>query len=95
MHALWMSSGILVWALHFAALYGFTSLACARGFGASIPWVAGTATAAALVAMTLIALRAAPRRAGFTAWMTLAIVGFAAIGVMYDAVPLLIVPPCA
>lgn len=92
---LWMSSGIVVWALHFTALYGYTALACARGLGVSVPWVAAAATAAALAAMGWIVLRTLPHRAEFNGWLTLAIVGLAVIGVVYETVPLFIVPICA
>jgi len=94
-HALWMSSGAMVWAAHFAALYGFTALACARGFATAVPWVAGGATLAALLALAFLVLRNVPRGDEFTRWMTMAVAGFAAVGVVYETVPLFIVPICA
>src|SRR5690606_4495033 len=39
--AFWLASGVVVWALHFTAAYGYTGLACARGMAASVPWVVG------------------------------------------------------
>ncbi|MGH8515795.1 MAG: hypothetical protein ACREV8_18000 [Gammaproteobacteria bacterium] len=48
---MFMTGGLLVWAAHFAFLYGFTSTACAAGFAAAdiwgtgiVPFVAGAAT---------------------------------------------------
>jgi hypothetical protein len=95
MRALWMTSGIVVWAVHFAILYGFTGLACARGYGQAVPWVAGGATLAAIAAMGLIALRTLPRRGEFMSWMTLAIAGLGAVAVLYEAVSLFVLSPCA
>lgn len=95
MHALAMSSAIAVWAAHFTALYGFTAFACARGLAGAVPWVGGGATLAALAAMAFIIVRAAPRRAEFTAWMTLGIAALSLVGVIYQAVPFFIVPICA
>jgi hypothetical protein len=92
--ALWIPSGSVVWALHFAALYGFTALACARGFAGAVPWVAGGATLAALGALTLIAWRHLGRRGEFNAWLTLAVAGLALVAVLYETVPLFIVPIC-
>jgi hypothetical protein len=90
-----MSAGAIIWAAHFTALYGYTALACARGLETSVPWVAALATAAALVAMAWIGLRALPHRREFIGWMTLAIAGLALVGVVYETVPLFIVPLCA
>jgi hypothetical protein len=95
MAALRMASGIALWAAHFAVLYGFTGLACARGFGHAVPWVAGAATLLAFAATAYIALRALPHRGEFTAWMTVAIAGAAATAILYEAVALFIVEPCA
>ena len=39
--ALRMALGVMVWAAHFAVVYGFTALACARGFASAAPWVVG------------------------------------------------------
>ena len=32
------------WALHFAVVYGYTGLACARALDRSVPWVVGVST---------------------------------------------------
>jgi hypothetical protein len=47
-----MAYGPALWALHFAALYGFTALACARGFAGAVPWVIAAATLAIAAAAT-------------------------------------------
>ena len=95
MAGFWMSSGAIVWAAHFTALYGFTALACARGLAGAVPWVASGATLAAIGALGLIAYVHAGRRADFKAWMTLAVAGLAFAALIYETVPLFIVPACA
>ena len=55
MAALRISLGVVLWALHFTVIYGFTALACARGFGASVPWFVGGATVVAAAAATAVA----------------------------------------
>ena len=62
---LFMTGGLLVWAVHFTIIYGFTTVACANGFGASrilgiglVPFVIGSATLLAL-ATTALVLRTA------------------------------------
>lgn len=50
--------GLILWAGHFTAVYGFTSLACARGFAAIT--VAGLdLVAVTIVLLTVLALAAA------------------------------------
>lgn len=93
--ALRLSAGVLVWALHFGVLYGFTALACARGFPGAVPWVAGGATLAALAAIALLFLREIPGRAEFVAWVSVAVAGLALVAVLYQTVPLFLVPVCA
>jgi hypothetical protein len=92
MRALRIGAGILVWALHFAAVYGFTALACERGFGAAAPWAVGIATAVA--ALAAAALIVAHLGAEFTRWMTAGIAAFALVGILWEGVSALFVPPC-
>lgn len=101
--ALRMSAGVIVWAAHFGTIYGFTGLACARQFhdaGAvwvgAVPWVIGIATAVAAALMALLiapALRAS-RTNDFVEWMTAATAGLALIGILYEAVPVFMLPIC-
>jgi hypothetical protein len=89
-----ISSGAIVWALHFAAIYGITALACARGLPAAVPWTIGIATAlavAAAAACVALGLRAA----GFAGWLTAAVAGLALMAIVWEAVPVFVVPACA
>ena len=56
-----MIGGLLVWAAHFAIAYGFTAIACAKGFAAVrvlgigiIPFVIGAATLLAWAATGVV-----------------------------------------
>lgn len=101
--ALRASGGVILWALHFFVIYGFTALACERGFHAvvwfgagPITWVvlgATAVTAMAMVALIRYLLRNSPR--AFVDWLGAALTGLALIGVLYEAVPILLVEPCA
>jgi len=92
--ALRMSSGVIVWGLHFAAIYGATGIACARG-----------APQAALVAVALSTLLAVAlllpiivwnwrRRAQFESWFAAATAALALLAVVWEALPALWVPAC-
>lgn len=85
--------GAIVWAAHFAALYGVTALACARGFPNLVPWtvvIAGGAAAALLV----LVLRTA-HTDDFVGWTTAAIAVAALLAVAWESAAGLLVPACA
>jgi len=91
--ALRMSSGVIVWALHFALVYGYTALACARVFGASVPSVVGGATAAAaLIALGLILANLGHE---FTRWMSAALAAAALLAILWEGLSVFMVPACA
>ena len=101
--ALRLSAGIIVWAVHFAIIYGFTGLACARRYAevgdtwiALVPWVIGVATAAALaVASVLLApVMRLPRKAPFVEWVSGWIAAFAMIAIVLEAAAVFWVPAC-
>jgi len=89
-----MSWGAIAWAVHFGLLYGVTSLACARGLGGVVPWIAGAVTIAALLASGAIVAIALPDRARFASWMTAAIAGIAAIAIAFEGLAVVMVPTC-
>jgi hypothetical protein len=92
--ALRLSGGVIVWALHFGSLYGFNALACARGFSGAVPWVAGAATLAALAGTAWVLFRER-RREGFEGWLAFSIAAAALVAILFQTVPLLVVPACA
>ena len=93
MAALRISLGVVLWALHFTLIYGFTALACARGFGASAPWFVGGATVvAAAAAIAIIATHLSPE---FTRWLTAAVAGIALLAIAWEGLSAFMVPACA
>ncbi|MGQ0544621.1 MAG: hypothetical protein ACT4P3_04710 [Betaproteobacteria bacterium] len=93
MAALRISLGVAVWALHFALVYGFTALACARGFGAAAPWVVGAATLVAAAAAIAIILAYLSRE--FIGWMTASVAALALVAIAWEGLAALFVQPCA
>ena len=93
--ALWLSSGVIVWAIHFVAIYGYTGLACARAMERSVPWAVGGATLIAATAALAILARAM-RTAGrsFESWMAAGIAALALIAILWETLPVMILPVC-
>jgi hypothetical protein len=98
-----MFFGVIIWAVHFLVIYGFTALSCARGFHTSqwlgigiVPWTIGVATVVAVVAIGMIVMPAlGTRRAeSFEDWMTATIGGLAVIAIVWESLPVLMVPTC-
>ncbi|WP_372616823.1 hypothetical protein [Falsiroseomonas sp.] len=107
-------SAMLVWAAHFLVIYTVQATLCVRiGSGHEVlglPLIPATVlglTAAALVVVVIIGLRARNRLVSgmsgqegedepqFTLWMTMAIALVSALAIVWEAVPVLILPPCA
>jgi hypothetical protein len=89
--ALRMSAGIFVWGAHFAILYGFTGLACARRLDEAgavwvglIPWVIGLATviAAAAAAVLVAPVLRARSKAPFVEWVSGWVAAFALVAIL-------------
>jgi hypothetical protein len=92
MGALRISAGVIVWALHFALVYGFTGLACARGLGAAVPWVVAAVTALAAALAVLLVLK--NLHAEFIQWMTAAVAAAALVAILWEGLAGLLVPTC-
>ena len=91
--ALRMTSPVIVWALHFLVVYGFTALACARGFGGTAPWVTGGATLAA--GLGVVALMLTHLSSEFTRWITAALSAAALLAILWEGLSAWLVPnPC-
>lgn len=92
MSALRIAYGPGLWFVHFGAVYGFTALACARGFPHAVPGV--------IVALTLVLGAACawvvltPKK-DFVGWLTAALGAFALAAILLQASPALLVSPCA
>lgn len=88
-----ISAGVIVWILHFAFVYGVTAVACARGLPAVVPWAIGGATAAAATACAVLIVREW-RRQGFEAWLALGLDATALLAILWEALPVFLVPIC-
>jgi hypothetical protein len=93
--ALRLSAGPIAWALHFAAIYGFTGVACARGLAGAVPWAIGVATLAAGAACVAIVVAGTRRRDEFESWLSAALAGLALLAIAWEAFTALLVRPCA
>lgn len=91
----WVTSGIVIWAAHFIAIYGFTALACARGFPHLVPSAIAGAGVVAVALLVAIIVRGWMGRAHFEYWLSGAIAMFALIAVVYETIPAWAVPTCA
>ena len=89
-----IAAGIVIWALHFAAIYGATALACARGLPQLVAPAVGWATAAAVAALAVVLVRGYRRRQVFERWLGAALAALALVAVAWEAIPVLVVPPC-
>ena len=89
-----MSSGVIVWALHFAVVYGVTALACARGNARLVPWVVGVATLLGVGFTAAIIARSYPRRDDFAHWMAAAVAGVAMLAMVWEAIAAFVARSC-
>jgi hypothetical protein len=101
-------AGAIIWAIHFTILYGFTSVACARGLGTDVvPWTIAVATGVAALAAAVVMVRSlrpvGPGGADgnqataedFIRWVTAAVAGLALVAMILEALTAALVPPCA
>jgi hypothetical protein len=90
-----MSAGPLCWALHFAAIYGFTGLACARGMADAVPVAVAAFTLVAGGAAAAVLWLSLRRRESFEHWLAAALAAAALLAIAWEALPALLVPACA
>ena len=92
--ALWLASGVILWAAHFLGAYGYAGLACARGWSASVPWTVGAMTLVAAALAVGILARAAKRKAGFEDAIAAGLAAFALLAIVWEGASVLWVAPC-
>ena len=90
-----MSSGAIVWAAHFAAIYGITALACARGVAGVVPWAIGIASIVAVGLLFFLLWISFKDIGAFPNWLSAAVAGLALLAIVWEAVAVLLVPVCA
>ena len=92
--ALRVSAGGIAWALHFAAIYSATALACARGAPGLVPWAIAGATLLAMGACLAILWTGWKRPGDFESWLSATLAGFALFAIVLQAIPAAMVAPC-
>jgi hypothetical protein len=90
-----IGAGALVWAAHFAVLYGVTALACARDHPRLAPWVIAIATAAGVAMAAVIAVRSYRRRNEFAHWMAAGVAAVAILAMVWEALAGFVSRSCA
>jgi hypothetical protein len=103
------AGGLAVWAAHFTAIYATHALACERAPAGArllgLPAVPLLVAAFTLLALAVLGgmIRAArvpllepasEGEPGFTRWFAAAAAGLAAVAVLFQAVPALVLPAC-
>ena len=103
-----MLAGAVIWAIHFTIVYGFTSVACARGLGTDlVPLTIFVATGVAALAAAVVVMVSSLRPvasgapdsdqasvADFIRWVTAAIAGLALVVIVLEGLTAALVPPC-
>jgi hypothetical protein len=85
---------VILWAVHFLAIYGFTGLACARGWHGVLTWSVGGMTLAAALAAGAVIVPAWRRRADFEQGIAAGLAGFALLAILWEGLSVLMVAPC-
>jgi hypothetical protein len=88
---------IAIWAAHFALVYGFTALACARSFAGLVPWLVVPVSIAAVAGIGVLAMRGpirAARSLSFSDTVACGLGVLAIIAVVWEASSMLL-PSCA
>ena len=89
-----ISAGAIVWAAHFAALYGATALSCARGDARAVPWIVALSTLLGIALVSAIILRSYPRRDDFAHWLTAAVAAIAGFAMAWEALAGFVAKAC-
>jgi hypothetical protein len=102
----YMLGGLIVWAARFMFAYGVTGLACAKEWDASVVLVlvGGVSAVSLIICMALLAAavlnlrreRAEPREElrPFVHWIAALVAGLAMMAILWETLPLAVVPIC-
>lgn len=100
-------AGPLVWVIHFLVIYGFMGVVCERPAAQQAAWlgialahwgvaVASVAALAVLAPTVLVQPRTPePHNRRFVRWMALSLNGFALLAIVWETLPIFLVPACA
>ena len=91
----WISAGPAIWAAHFLAIYGVTTIACAQRMPAAVPWIVAAATLIAGSIALVVLVKCLRQRSEFVRWIGAGNAGLALVAILWESLPALTVPPCA
>lgn len=92
---LFMASGIIVWALHFLAIYGYAGLACARGWDATVAWAVAAATLVAVIAVGVPLAAGWRGRERYEHGIAAGLAGLALLAIVWEGASVAFLVPCA
>jgi hypothetical protein len=87
-------AAVALWAVHFAALYGSTALACARGRADVVPTLVVATTIAGVALACAIFVGSYPHRARFAHWLAAAVALLVVLAMAWETLAALIAPAC-
>lgn len=89
-----MFASVFIWAAHFLIIYSTTGIACARASSNDfVSWVIGAATLLAVLALVMVRRRARPAEP-FAEWMSSSLAALVLVAIIWESLPVLIVPIC-
>jgi hypothetical protein len=89
-----MASGVIVWALHFAVIYGYAGLACARQWDATVGWAVAAATLVAAIALVVPLAAGWRGRARFEHGIAAGLAAFALLAIVWEGASVAFLVPC-
>jgi hypothetical protein len=87
-------AAVLVWAVHFAMLYGGVALACARGREEIVPTIIVAATLVATVPAAALVVLSYPHREHFLHWLATTTAALVVLALVWEALAALLAPAC-
>ncbi|MCW5695586.1 MAG: hypothetical protein KIS96_02505 [Bauldia sp.] len=92
-------AGLIVWAVRFLAVYGFTAIACVNGWSGAVPVVIVAASVVA-IAVNGVVIAAGLRRNGseagrFLGLIAAAVAALSIIAIVFETLPAFLVDACA
>jgi ABC-type glycerol-3-phosphate transport system permease component len=92
--ALFMASGVIIWALHFTAIYGYAGLACARRWDSTVTWVVSGATVVGVIAVMVPLVAGWRGRERFEHGIASGLAAFALLAILWEGASVAFLVPC-
>jgi hypothetical protein len=100
-------SGPIIWAVHFVAIYGAAGVICARPAAARLQWfglhaadwstLIASAVAIAAIGAVILHMRKTighAKYAGLIPWITVGLGMLAIVAILWETLPILLIPAC-